>query len=41
MIKDVLQVDALSRRPLYGNPAAVVPDADDIATSTTQQIARE
>lgn len=30
MQKEFAQVDAFSARPLYGNPAAVVFDADDI-----------
>lgn len=38
---DFVQVDAFSDRPLYGNPAAVVFDADDIPTETMQKIARE
>lgn len=38
---DFVQVDAFTSRPLYGNPAAVVFDADDIATATMQKIARE
>lgn len=38
---DFFQVDAFTRRPLYGNPAAVVFDADDIPTETMQKIARE
>jgi PhzF family phenazine biosynthesis protein len=41
MLKDFVQVDAFSDRPLYGNPAAVVFDADDIPTATMQQIAKE
>ena len=41
MIKEFVQVDAFSRRPLYGNPAAVVFDADDIPPATMQKIARE
>jgi PhzF family phenazine biosynthesis protein len=38
---DFVQVDAFTRRPLYGNPAAVVFDADDIPAETMQKIARE
>jgi PhzF family phenazine biosynthesis protein len=38
---DFVQVDAFTRKPLYGNPAAVVFDADDIPTETMQKIARE
>ncbi|WP_213004055.1 PhzF family phenazine biosynthesis protein [Parahaliea maris] len=38
---DFEQIDAFSHRPLYGNPAAVVFDADDIPTATMQKIARE
>jgi PhzF family phenazine biosynthesis protein len=34
-------VDAFTRRPLYGNPAAVVFDADAIPANTMQKIARE
>lgn len=41
MPHDFLQVDAFAARPLYGNPAAVVFDADDIPTATMQKIARE
>ena len=41
MPTDFVQVDAFTRRPLYGNPAAVVFDADDIPAATMQQIARE
>lgn len=41
MIKDFLQVDAFSSRPLFGNPAAVVFDADDIPTPLMQKIAQE
>src|SRR5262245_59541409 len=41
MLKDFVQVDAFSDKPLYGNPAAVVFDADDIPTATMQQIAKE
>jgi PhzF family phenazine biosynthesis protein len=38
---DFVQVDAFTRHPLYGNPAAVVFDADAIAPETMQKIARE
>jgi PhzF family phenazine biosynthesis protein len=38
---DFVQVDAFTNRPLYGNPAAVVLDADEISTETMQRIARE
>ncbi len=38
---DFVQVDAFARRPLYGNPAAVVFDADEIPAETMQKIARE
>ncbi|WIE49862.1 PhzF family phenazine biosynthesis protein [Pseudomonas sp. GM17] len=38
---DFVQVDAFTRQPLYGNPAAVVFDADDLAAETMQKIARE
>ena len=38
---DFVQVDAFTRYPLYGNPAAVVFDADELAPSTMQRIARE
>lgn len=41
MQKEFVQVDAFTNRPLYGNPAAVVFDADDIPAETMQQIARE
>jgi len=41
MLKDFVQVDAFSDLPLYGNPAAVVFDADDIPTATMHRIARE
>lgn len=41
MKKDFVQVDAFANRPLYGNPAAVVFDADDIPAGTMQKIARE
>lgn len=39
--KDILQVDAFARRPLFGNPAAVVFDADDLSGATMQKIAQE
>lgn len=38
---DFVQVDAFTHKPLYGNPAAVVFDADDISPQTMQKIARE
>lgn len=38
---DYVMVDAFAREPLYGNPAAVVFDADDMPASTMQRIARE
>ncbi|MEE3662254.1 PhzF family phenazine biosynthesis protein [Brenneria sp. g21c3] len=38
---DFVQVDAFAHRPLYGNPAAVVFDADKIPAETMQKIARE
>lgn len=38
---DFVQVDAFSRQPLFGNPAAVVFDADEIPVATMQKIARE
>ena len=38
---DFLQVDAFTRRPLYGNPAAVVFDADGMPAETMQRVARE
>jgi len=41
MKKEFVQVDAFTNRPLYGNPAAVVFDADDIPAETMQKIARE
>jgi PhzF family phenazine biosynthesis protein len=41
MQKEFVQVDAFSNRPLYGNPAAVVFDADDLSAETMQKIARE
>lgn len=41
MTHDFVQVDAFTRTPLYGNPAAVVFDADDLSTETMQRIARE
>jgi PhzF family phenazine biosynthesis protein len=36
-----LQVDAFTDEPLSGNPAGVVPDADGLAASQMQAIARE
>ena len=41
MQKEFFQVDAFSNRPLYGNTAAVVFDADDLSAETMQKIARE
>jgi len=41
MPTDFAQVDAFTNRPLYGNPAAVVFDADEIPAHTMQKIARE
>lgn len=41
MIKEFVQVDAFSDRPLLGNPAAVVFEADDMAPEVMQQVARE
>lgn len=41
MQKEFVQVDAFTNRPLYGNPAAVVFDADEIPAETMQKIARE
>jgi PhzF family phenazine biosynthesis protein len=38
---DFVQVDAFTHKPLYGNPAAVVFDADALTTETMQKIARE
>lgn len=38
---DFVQVDAFTTRPLYGNPAAVVFDADDLPAEIMQKIARE
>jgi PhzF family phenazine biosynthesis protein len=38
---DFVQVDAFTNRPLFGNPAAVVFDADEVSGETMQQIARE
>ena len=38
MKKQFVQVDAFTNRPLYGNPAAVVFDADDIPAETMQKI---
>ncbi|BCU77730.1 PhzF family phenazine biosynthesis protein [Luteolibacter sp. LG18] len=38
---DFVQVDAFTHRPLYGNPAAVVFDADNLPAETMQRIARE
>jgi PhzF family phenazine biosynthesis protein len=41
MTFDFFQVDAFTSRPLFGNPAAVVFDADEIPVETMQKIARE
>ncbi|MBN3786022.1 PhzF family phenazine biosynthesis protein [Burkholderia sp. Ac-20353] len=41
MSHDFVQIDAFTDQPLFGNPAAVVFDADDIPTATMQKIARE
>lgn len=41
MPTDFVQVDAFTSRPLHGNPAAVVFDADGIPAETMQRIARE
>ncbi|VVP85572.1 Trans-2,3-dihydro-3-hydroxyanthranilate isomerase [Pseudomonas fluorescens] len=41
MLLDFVQVDAFTNRPLYGNPAAVVFDGDELSTETMQRIARE
>ncbi len=41
MAIDFVQIDAFTDRPLYGNPAAVVFDADEISTEIMQKIARE
>jgi PhzF family phenazine biosynthesis protein len=41
MIKEFVQVDAFSHRPLFGNPAAVVFEAEEIPPATMQKIARE
>nr|WP_314074459.1 PhzF family phenazine biosynthesis protein [uncultured Roseococcus sp.] len=41
MIKDFVQVDAFASRPFFGNPAAVVFEADDIPDEVMQKIARE
>lgn len=38
---DFVQVDAFSRTPLYGNPAAVVFGAEEVPGETMQKIARE
>jgi PhzF family phenazine biosynthesis protein len=38
---DFVHVDAFTHRPLFGNPAAVVFDADGIAAETMQKVARE
>ncbi|MFV0478707.1 MAG: PhzF family phenazine biosynthesis protein [Parahaliea sp.] len=36
-----VQVDTFTHRPLYGNPAAIVFNADNLASATMQKIARE
>ncbi len=41
MTPEYVQVDAFSDRPLFGNPAAVVHDADLIPGDIMQRIARE
>lgn len=41
MPHDFVQVDAFTNTPLYGNPAAVVFDADDLSAETMQKVARE
>jgi PhzF family phenazine biosynthesis protein len=41
MPTDFVHVDAFTHRPLYGNPAAVVFDADGIPAETMQKVARE
>lgn len=41
MAPDFVQIDAFANRPLFGNPAAVVFDADDIPGEVMQKIARE
>jgi PhzF family phenazine biosynthesis protein len=38
---EFVQIDAFTRKPLYGNPAAVVFEADDLSPETMQRIARE
>lgn len=38
---DFVQVDAFTDKPLYGNPAAVVFDADALSAGMMQKIARE
>lgn len=38
---DFVQVDVFTHRPLHGNPAAVVFDADGIPGEVMQRIARE
>jgi len=41
MSHDFVQVDVFTNRPLYGNPAAVVFEADDLPAQTMQKVARE
>jgi len=41
MSHDFVQVDVFTNRPLYGNPAAVIFEADDLPAQTMQKIARE
>ncbi len=41
MSLEFVQVDAFTSRPLFGNPAAVVFDADDLPAPIMQKIARE
>ena len=36
---DFVQVDAFTHRPLYGNPAAVVFDADELPAEIMQKVA--
>lgn len=38
---DFFLVDAFTWQPLYGNPAAVVFDADDLASENMQKVVRE
>ncbi|MGE4341072.1 MAG: PhzF family phenazine biosynthesis protein, partial [Pigmentiphaga sp.] len=41
MRKAFFQIDVFTDRPLLGNPAAVVFDADDLPGDILQRIARE